>query len=62
MAELERADDVWSLAIGALKFSDVATVGQGIPGITKSVREAEKLCVAGVVDSLDLRLRPVISS
>ena len=42
-AELERADDVWSLAIGAMKFSDVATVGQGIPGLTKSVKEVEKL-------------------
>ena len=42
-AELDRVDDVSSLAIGALKFSDVATVGQGIPGVTKSVKEVEKL-------------------
>lgn len=29
-AEPERADDVWSLAIGALDSSDVATVGHGV--------------------------------
>ena len=42
-AELERADDVWALAIGAMKFSDVATVGQGIPGLTNLVKEVGKL-------------------
>ena len=26
-----------------MKFSDVATVGQGIPGLTESVKEVEKL-------------------